>query len=288
MTIAFGAVIILLLLLPSLFFRLGLTTRFSKPYFQAKPGTNLFYAESVRKNLINVLNKMNVTETLFLFSIVAVLYHFIALGALQIIFRYLNSTCLHPDLEINFKLLLGIFSGNSSVTTVFTNSAMQTNVLWFLMYTLTGSFFSFYFSQKLMDAVPAYPNSVNWLIGENIYYHLFTGSYFDSSIKNAPIAIIVEACILEESGGTVAYVGELFQFDILPDKKELAYITLENVYRKEQLKQNEIMTGSKARKNRNAQPNTGARPILKPVHGNFYTIPGNRILSMNIIYAELV
>jgi hypothetical protein len=175
MNLALGALIILILLLPSLFFRLGLAIprkRFKKFPSHKIPATSedekkqheLFSNDLIRSNFINVLSRLNFSETIFFFSIIPIALHLFSLWLLHLL-----------NYQIDFSLLLNIFSSKENAVTASQNILFTVKLISFLKYCLleilTGFLLGWIFAHFIIGS----KDILKLLVGDNIWYQLFRG-----------------------------------------------------------------------------------------------------------------
>lgn len=268
MNIALGALIILLLMLPALFFRLGITAiRFS---FKTTNQADSFSGELARKNFINVLSKLNFSETLFFFSIVPLLFHLISICLIHLLGK-----------QIDFTLLLNIFSSQKDI--IKDNVVFNTELTAFLSYVLFETLIGFSAGIFLTKLFILIPNLNIILIGENVYLRLFTGLLLEPA-KREKVDLILVDIVSETKEATVIYSGFLEKFDILPEKNELAYITLSGARRRDMRKNSKIEEPTAGNKITSFNNDSGDM-ILIP--GKYFTITGSKIANVNVTYINL-
>jgi hypothetical protein len=269
MNIALGALIILLLLLPALFFRLGITAiRFSiKPKNQA----DSFSSELVRKNFLNALSKLNFSETLFFFSIIPLIFHLTSVCFLHLIGK-----------EIDYQLLLNIFTSQKDI--VKNNLLFNQELTSFLFYILFETALGFFAGILLPKIFVFAPDFSNMLIGDNLYLKLFTGLLLDEQ-KRKTVDLVLVDIVSETKEATVIYSGLLEKFDIVPEKNELAYITLSGARRRDLRKNSKTEESSNPQTKITSFDNDSGDMILIP--GKYFTIPGSKISNVNVTYIQL-
>lgn len=268
MNIALGALIILLLLLPALFFRFGITmVRFK---FSSKDQGKSFSFELAGRNFINVLSKLNFSETLFFFSIVPLLLHVISICLLHAAGK-----------EIDYALLVNVLSSQKDI--VRNNLIFNAELTSFLWYIVILTLLGFALGVGLTHVVVRIPNSYMYLIGENHYLRLFTGLLLEPG-KRADVDFILVDIVSETKEATVIYSGFLEKFDIVPDKNELAYVTLTGTRRRDLRKYSLLKDVSPTEKHTMYENDSGDMIVIP---GKYFTIPGSKISNVNVTYMKL-
>lgn len=268
MNIALGALIILLLLLPALFFRFGITmVRFR---FSTKDANKSFSFELAGRNFINILSKLNFSETLFFFSVVPLLLHAVSICILH----FFNK-------EIDYALLLNVLSSQKDI--VKNNLTFNTELTSFLWYIIILTILGFLLGLFLTNLIVRIPNSYMYLIGENHYLRLFTGLLLEPT-KRAEVDLILVDVVCETKEVTVIYSGFLEKFDVIPDKNELAYITLTGARRRD-LRKYGMSKDITASEKHTSYENDSGDMIVIP--GKYFTIIGNKVSNVNVTYMNL-
>jgi hypothetical protein len=269
MNIALGALIILLLLLPALFFRIGIT--FWRYSDKASQAASSFPGELARRNFINILSKLNFSETLFFFSIIPLIQHLV-------------SVCLIHwwGREIDFRLLLNIFSSQKDI--ISDNSLFDKELTSFLWYILWETFFGFLAGLVVTQCFIWFPSLNFMLIGENMYLRLFTGLLLEPS-KRAQVDLVLVDVVSETKEVTVIYSGILEKFDTVPDKNELAYITLSGTRRRDLRKNSQVIELANSGIKTTTYENDSGDMIIIP--GKYFTIPGSKIANVNVTYIDI-
>src|SRR5665213_48614 len=276
MNLALSTLLIILLLLPAFSFRIGISIPVR--HRQSKPAdTENLQSQLTGRNISKALSKLNFTETIFLFSIVPVILHLISI--------LLISATGH---SIKFDLLLNIFSGKENVlkTSGTNNSQFQHDLLNFLMYSLCqavagcllGLFASWCFLRGQWI--------LRTLLGNNIWYKIFTGVSL-SGEKRKKIALILVEVLTVTKETTVIYSGWLKNYEVVANSEELSYLTLSAAARRD-LRAGSVTT------NRSATPSESVNfydaaygPVIQ-IPGHNLTIVGKEIINVNVTYMEIV
>jgi hypothetical protein len=267
MNLALSALLILLLLLPALFFRIGISMPIRKEYFPDS-NTNL-----IGRNVSKVLSKLNFTETVFLFSIIPVLLHFASLLLIK---------TFHG--KIDFSLLLNVFSGKDDVLNM---QVMQFDIklISFLAYIAVQAFLAFLLGLLLVYYFGNKPWLFRLLMGNNIWYKLFSGMLL-SPEKRKELAFVVVDVLAMTKESSMIYSGWLKNYDVIEQTDNLAYITMTDVFRRDlraqQLTYKDTETAP-ATTSVSYDANPGG---TMSIHGNNFTIPGKEILSVGITYMK--
>ncbi|QJD95981.1 hypothetical protein HH214_08870 [Mucilaginibacter robiniae] len=275
MNIALGALVILLLMLPALFFRLGITSMRLASNSQNQSAS--FSSESVGRNFINLLSKLNFSETLFFFSIVPIVQHLLSI----LIINAVNG-------EIDYQLMLNVLSSQKDV--IASNKTFNHELTGFLCYIVIESGIGYGTGLLLIHIIGKRPELYDLLTGENFYLRLFAG-YFLPADKRKDVDLILVDIVSETKEVTVIYSGFLEKFDIVPDKNELAYVTLSGARRRDLRKfskveeQPAISSTSGSTVKVTSYENDSGDMILIP--GKYFTIPGNKISNVNVNYMKI-
>ncbi|SFD48648.1 hypothetical protein SAMN05518672_102142 [Chitinophaga sp. CF118] len=267
MNLALSALLIILLLLPAFFFRIGISMPIRKDYLLDNK-TNL-----IGSNVSKVFSKLNFTETVFLFSIIPVFLHFVSLLIIKIF-----------HCKIDFGLLLNVFSGKDDVLNM---EAMQFEVklISFLVYTFIQAFIAFLLGLLLVYNFGSKPWLFRLLMGNNIWYKLFSGMLLSPDQRNELSFIVVEVLAMTKESSMI-YTGWLKCYDVIEQTDNLAYITMTDAIRRD-LRSNQLTY-----KNTDTAPttttvsydsNSGGTMII-PSHN--FTIPGKEIVSIGITYMK--
>nr|WP_183560878.1 hypothetical protein [Mucilaginibacter sp. SP1R1]MBB6149593.1 hypothetical protein [Mucilaginibacter sp. SP1R1] len=269
MNIALGALIILLLLLPAFFFRIGVVCR--RYSNKGDKASSSFPGELARRNFINLLSKLNFSETLFFFSIIPLMQH-------------LLSVCLIDRFgyEIDFQLLLNIFSSQKDV--IQNNAVFNVELTSFLKYVLWETLAGFLLGLLVTQCFIWIPSLNLWLVGENMYLRLFTGLLLDTD-KRKNVDLVLVDVVSETKEATVIYSGILEKFDISPDKNELTYITISAARRRDLRKNSQVTEVAGSGIKITSYDNDSGDMIVIP--GKYFTIPGSKISNVNVTYIDV-
>ena len=264
MNVASGALITLLLLLPALFFRFGITMLTYGTISRKKADS--FASELAEKNFIDGISKLNFSDTLFFFAIVPVLLHAVSLCLLQQ-FGY----------KINFALLLNVLSNQKGV--VRDNVDFTFQLISFLWYIIILASIGLFLGLGVAHTLVRTPNWYQYLIGNNLFFTLFTGLLLDQDKRSLVDMIWIDVTV-ENKEGTLIYSGFLEKFDIMPDVNQLAYITLSCANRRD-LRKGSWIEDLGNKKYTSFDIDNGE---ISKIPGEFFTITGNKILNINVVY----
>jgi hypothetical protein len=270
MNIALGALIILLLLLPALFFRLGIFMVRGSVGPTAK-GADKFSRELVKKNFINILSKLNFSETLFFFSIVPLFLHVASLWVLSL-FR-----C-----QVDYDQLLNVFS--SGVSIIRGDNNFPHELIGFLIYNIIEALIGFLLGWLFTYVIMSKPDILRSLAGDNVWFKLFTGLLLKEEIREKVDNILVDV-LSETKEATVIYSGFLEKFDV-NESKQLEYITLNTATRRD------------VRQGLQITDTTGTAPVtsiktsvyldnngpIADIPGKYFTVLGSKISNVNVTY----
>lgn len=265
MNLALSALLIILLLLPALFFRLGISMPVRKDHL---PDNKI---KLIGRNISKVFSKLNFTETVFLFSIIPVLLHVASLIMIKT-FHY----------QIDFRLLLNVFSGKDDVLN---RQEIQFGVklISFLVYTSIQAFMAFLLGLLLIYKLGNKPWLYRLLMGNNIWYKLFSGMFLSPEQRNEMSFIVVDVLAITKESSMV-YTGWLKNYDVIEETDNLAYITITDVIRRD------LRSGQLTYKDSDTAPTTTTVSFdsnsggVMTIPGNNFTIPGKEILSVGITY----
>jgi hypothetical protein len=265
MNLALSALLIILLLLPALFFRIGISMPIQKNQVSDK-NTKL-----IGRNVSKVFSKLNFTETVFLFSIIPVLLHAVSLLTI----KAFNG-------KIDFSLLLNVFSGKDDVLNV-EGTLFDVKLISFLVYTFIQALMAFLLGLLLVYNLGRKPWLFRLLMGNNIWYKLFSGMLLPADQRNELSFIAVDVLAMTKESSMI-YSGWLKNYDVIEQTDNLSYITMTNVVRCD-LRSSQIMY-----KDIDTAPTTTTvsyksspgEPAL--VQCNNFTIPGKEIVSVGITY----
>lgn len=273
MNLALSAIIILLLLLPAFTFKLGIAlyagSRKTEP-----STTKQLHQYLIRRNVINGLSKLNFNDTVFIFSLVPVILHFVAISIVP--FNH----------QVRFDLLLNIFAGKENVVGNLGNASFQIQLKHFLLYSLLQSVAGFVIAFFLSDILMPSPLILRALIGNNNWFRTFTGFSLPEADRARLHSVLIEALTLTKET-TVIYSGYLSHYELLGDNNAIAYITLHSPSRRD------LRVAQLTTKN----PNTITESVssydtnygtMINIPGNTLTLQGKDILNVNVTYLELV
>jgi len=269
MNLALGTLIILILLLPALFFRLGITAVNYHSLTHLRNGVS-FTNELARRNFLRILTKLNFSETIFFFSVIPIMIHCISLCVL----KWLGE-------EIDFILLVNVLSSQKNI--VNNNSIFNGRLISFLNYSLFTNVIGLLTGLIATQLMIRSPKLINIFTGENMYLMLFSGLLLDKSKRNLIDLIFIDI-VSETKEVSVIYSGVLEKFDIMPDRNELAYVTLTDTTRRD-LRKNFMTEEDDHKKSTFYNSKSG---LISPISGMYFTIPGSKISTINVTYMSLL
>jgi hypothetical protein len=295
MNLALGALIIILLLLPALFFRIGVTMLgiFSKP---SVPGTltretaqknkqnRQFYVEMVRRNLGHILSKLNFSEIIFVFCFIPLLLHFISLIILRA-----------ADQDIDYSLLLNVFASKPNVLEKSGDADFNLKLLSFLKYSIIECVIALALGWLFAELGIRKLDFVSRkFMGENIWFQQFNGLILSRENREKVDLISIEiVCYSKET--SVIYSGVLRKFDIRRDTGSLAYVMISDAGRRD-LRPGTITTTTiqntfennlvKESKQQSSTGYDNKDSELIKIPGKYLTIPGEQVININIRYHQ--
>jgi hypothetical protein len=293
MNLALGALIIVLLLLPALFFRIGIniintTPGTSSPGIPNEKDNKEFSGQAIRKNLVTALSKLNFSEVVFFFSIIPVLLHLVSLLIIHL-----------WGCEVDYGLLLNLFTAKQDVIKEIGANQFHYELNSFLLYIIVESFLALLLGYLLSKLIICFAGKIlPLIIGDNIWFQLFTGHLLRKEDREKVDVILVDVlCSIKES--SVIYTGLLRKFDIIRESNQLAYITIEDA-RSRDLRKEYITSSSVIA---DVVSNSGASTTTTNTHndtrssysfdegvmkkitpGKYFTIQGKDILNVNVTY----
>jgi len=213
MNIALGALIITLLLLPALFFRIGmaLLAIFSSgepsegPYrddrHKARERKKVDH-ELIRKNLSFMLVKLSFSESVLLFLMIPLILHLISLFILHQWHR-----------SIDYTLIFNLFASQADVLKNMGNDRFQQELESFLEYSCWECGIALLAGWGLGELFVR----ITWagtrlFLSSNIWYQLFTGLALPKRAKHKVDVISVEV-LCQTKEASVIYSGVLGKFD---------------------------------------------------------------------------
>jgi len=274
MNLALSALLILLLLLPAFSFRLGIAiySGIRKP----RPSkTQDLHYQLTGRNVSKALAKLNFTETVFLFSLIPIILHLLSLLFLD-----------WPKNVVKFDLLLNIFSGKNDILKNSDNASFQQDLKSFLLYSLVeailGCLLGFLTAYMLMGK--------QWvmkvLMGNNIWYRLFSGASLDDANRAKLNSILTEVVVATKET-TVIYSGILKNYETMPDSDQLSYLTLQSVSRRD-LRAAQIIKKDPTSPTESITSYDRDYGPLINIPGHYLTIQGKDVINLNVTYLELV
>jgi hypothetical protein len=179
MNLALSALLIILFLLPAFTFRIGVSIPMRR---KKKDGQKA--QDMIIRNVSKALSKLNFTETVFLFSIVPISLHLMSLSLLH--------WAGHP---IDYSLLLNIFAGKQNVLADRSNELFNAELLAFLRYTLAETAVAGVLGWILIMSLGGKRWLLKLLMGNNVWFKLFTGTTLSEEQKKQLANILVEVLV---------------------------------------------------------------------------------------------
>ena len=274
MNLALSALLVLLLLLPAFSFRIGIAI----PVFNKKKtpaDTDDLQGQLTSRNVSKVLSKLNFTETIFLFSIIPILLHFISILVIRA-FGY----------SVKFDLLLNIFSGQDDVLKNTSNAVFQTDLLNFLWYSLCEAVLGFVLGLALAWLLLGGQWMLRVLMGNNIWYKLFAGTSLPEEKRKKIVLILVEVLATTKET-SVIYSGWLKNYEVVSNNpEELSYLTLSSAARRDLRAAQVVDKNPTATTESISSYKQDYGPIIQ-IPGNNFTVLGKEIINVNVTYMEL-
>lgn len=286
MNLALGAFIIIMLLLPGIAFRLGITAAIlpkKKKTNNTQIGTKKterdeHYQQQRYLRLLKftgVLNTLNFTETLFFFSAIPLVMHLISL-------LVLSPTLYLLHYEIDFSTLLKILIGKDAIS--FENSEFVIRVIHFLLYCFIEMILAYVLALFLFSKNNVVKKVASIIGKENPWYTIFVEPFRESS-KNEAITLISVDVLVNTKETTVIYSGFMTEFYFKGGTKELEYITLAQPKRLDLRKHYKtVEEGDAKEKVQFFDSEYGAETQIAGIH---MVIPGKEILNINTFYWEM-
>ena len=270
MNLALSALIIILFLLPAFSFRIGIAI----PVRRKREDSQITH-DIINRNVSKALSKLNFTETVFLFSIVPIALHLFSL--------YLIS---FAGYHIDYALLLNIFAGKQNVLAGSSNYTFQGELLSFLFYTLAETFLAVLLGWILIWSLGGKRWLLKILMGNNVWFKLFTGLSLNDKQREQLANILVEV-LVETKESSVIYSGLLKNYEVVDNTDNLAYIVLVSAFRRDFRKSQVIskdLEGSKVITSSSYDISYGD---IISIPGHFFTIKGGDIVNVNITYMKV-
>lgn len=274
MNLALSAVLILLLLLPAFSFRIGISVPLPSRRDRNPTDAGDLRQQLTGRNVSKALSKLNFTETIFLFSIVPVVLH-------------LASFCLIrlTGHTVRFDLLLNVFAGKPNVLSVADNGAFQGYLISFLWYSLAqavgGLLLGVLFSKVFLGR----EWTLRLVMGNNIWYKLFTGTTLPKEKRKEIAFILVEALALTKET-TVIYSGWLKNYEVAQNSDELSYLTLTGAKRRDLRAAHTVNKNPSGTTESISSYQDSYGPLVE-IPGHNFTLLGKEILNVNVTYLGL-
>jgi hypothetical protein len=271
MNLALSALLIILFLLPAFTFRIGVSIPLRR-----KKTADQKAQDMIIRNVSKALSKLNFTETVFLFSIVPILLHLISLSVLH--------WAGHP---IDYSLLLNIFAGKQNVLADRSNELFNAELISFLRYTVVEAAIAGLIGWIMIMVLGGKRWLLKLLMGNNVWFKLFTGTTLSEDQKKHLANILVEV-LIETKESTVIYSGLLKNYEIVDNSDELACVILSGAFRRD-LHRAQItskdLEGSKIVVSNSYDAEYGD---MIPIPGHTLTISGKHIINVNVTYMQQV
>ncbi len=248
MNIALGALILILLLLPAISFKFG-----------------------IRQNtdLGELLETQSITDSFWAFLFIPIFINIITLSFVHYFFG-----------EIKFNLLFKLIIGDKDF--IIQNEFFFYDILWFLLYTMSCLILG-YFLGRLIAYFDSRWSFISNILGLEDNWMRLTDLETMRLRLNKNIDVIYLDILTNNKENTVVYSGILSEFYFKSKSKEIDYILLSNVYRRD-LHKEHITEKSDSKEIRRFDSNQGN---IYPIPGDFFVIPRDQILNVNFRYMDL-
>jgi len=248
LNIALGALIIILLLLPAISFKFGI-----------KQNTDLG----------ELLETLSITDSFWAFLFIPIIINIITL---PIVYYFYG--------PIKFDLLFKLIIGDKDFA--IQNNLFFVDVVCFLVYALLCLILG-YFIGRLAAFCDRKWNFISNLLGLEDNWMRLTDLKAIGLNLNKTIDAIYLDILTSNKENTVIYSGILSEFYFKSKSKEIDYILLSNVYRRD-LHKEHITEKSDTSEARRFDPNQGN---IYPIPGNYFVIPRDQIININFRYIDL-
>ncbi|HRH60224.1 MAG TPA: hypothetical protein PL045_06620 [Chitinophagaceae bacterium] len=183
--------------------------------------------------------------------------------------------------------MLNIFSGKQDVLLDSSNNLFHHELLSFLIYILIETALACLLGWLLIVLCGGKRWFLKLLVGNNVWFKLFSGASLTDMQKSELANILVEV-LIETKESTVIYSGLLKNYEVVDNTDELAYITLTGAFRRDlrkaQLTSKELETATIV----TASRFDIAYGDIIPIPGHTFTIPGKEIINWNVTYMKRV
>jgi hypothetical protein len=137
MNLALGALLIILLLLPALTFRIGISVP-----IQRKKGEAQTTNDMISRNVNKTLSLLNFSETIFLFSIVPIVLHLLSLLLISL-----------AGFNIDYNLLLDLFASKANALSGKKVNEFHFDLIIFLLYIVAEVLAAFFLGWFLIKTL---------------------------------------------------------------------------------------------------------------------------------------
>jgi hypothetical protein len=267
MNLALSALIILLFLLPAFSFRIGVAVRLPR-----QPTDGQDAQEIISRNVSKALSKLTFTDTVFFFSIVPIVLHCVSLWFIQM-----------EKLHIDYAVLLNIFSGKQDLLKGGSSDYFNQELLSFLLYTLAETIIAFVLGLGLVWWLGGKKWLLKVLVGNNVWFKLFTGTTLTKAQKKELAQILVEV-LVETKETTVLYSGLLKFYETTDNSDELSCVILTAAFRRDLRKQQLSSTVPQGHETKSSSAFDDQYGDIIPIPGHSFTISGKDIINVNVTY----
>jgi hypothetical protein len=267
MNLALSALIILLFLLPAFSFRIGVAMRLPRRSTDGQDAQ-----EIISRNVSKALSKLTFTDTVFFFSIVPIVLHCISLWLIQ-----------KFKLHIDYPLLLNVLSGKQDLLKGGSADYFNQELLSFLLYTLIETIMAFGLGLLLVWWLGGKKWLLKVLVGNNVWFKLFTGTTLTKSQKKELAQILVEI-LVETKETTVLYSGLLKFYETADNSDELACVILTAAFRRDLRKQQRSSSVAQGHETKSSSAYDDEYGDIIPIPGHTFTISGKDIINVNVTY----
>jgi hypothetical protein len=269
MNLALSALLILLFLLPAFSFRIGISLF---PKKKSNSAAQDFHDDLISRNVNKALSKLSFTETIFLFSIIPLVLHLVSLFVTGFFFN------------IDYSLLLNIFSGKGDVLKSSSNGVFHSELLSFLIYSLIEAMLGSGLGLVLSLLLSGKKWVLRILMGNNIWFKIFSGASLTVEQRENLAFVMVEV-LAETKESTIIYSGWLKNYEVIPNSDELSYITLTGAKRRD-LRSGQITKQQSTTPAETISHYQSDYGTLIEIPGHNFTVPGKEIINVNVTYMK--
>jgi hypothetical protein len=189
--------------------------------------------------------------------------------------------------RIDFSLLLNVFAGKQNVIDSGSGNLFEGELFRFLIYTLIETTLASVLGWILIKCFGGNQWLLKSLMGNNIWFKLFTGTTLSREQKLELANILVEV-LVETKESSVIYSGLLKSYEILDNTDGLAYVVLTGTFRRDLRKAQLVskdLEGARIITSSSYDIDYGS---IIPIRGHIFTISGKDIVNINVTYMKQV